>query len=139
MHIQELKKINRETLLTGRSFPEHLLAMIAEGVVSYQIDLVSGQATYFGKHQADTCSSDIARRFRLAVGTEWQLEDVKVAISSIQRNQLTYEEFLKAIAAAGVNRYIVDISNTNITYFGSQRQHVEPFPPALCDLVRSKN
>lgn len=136
MNTDELKKINLETLSTNRPFPEHLLALIPHGITKYQIDLVSGAATYTDV-KGNQCECYVARRFRISPGHPWDVSQVKRAILDIQQGKTKYAEFLAAIAAAGVIHYTVDIAEGSVMYHGEDdgHHHLEPFPDSLRELL----
>lgn len=109
-------------------FPETIRRILEVGVEWYSANLIFGMKTYYG--------SDLSHHqtpwpnwTQPQIADEFSGESVSAAIRASQAKQITYPEFLKRIAEAGVVYYTVHLKGRKAIYFGRHGDSfVEPFP-----------
>ncbi|HZZ30013.1 MAG TPA: hypothetical protein VFE46_18600 [Pirellulales bacterium] len=63
------------------------------------------------------------------IGQEFSAPAVEAAVRQSQRNEHTYEDFVRKTMAAGCVGYFVHITGRHALYFGRKGEtHLEPFP-----------
>jgi len=109
-------------------FPETLRRIIADGVEWYSANLIFGMKTYYGadlSHYQTPWPNWAQPR----IADEFNAESVSGAIRASQAKEITYQEFLKRIAHAGVVYYTVHLQGRKAIYFGRHGDSfIEPFP-----------
>jgi len=129
MNIEVLKLSTAGSLSGKVSFPEVVRALIAEGVESYDADLVRLQKTFYtpaGETHVEKL--DFPPR---PIGEEFNAAEVLSAIRASQTQAQPYPEFLRRVMDAGTTRYIVFLKGQKAIYFGRKGEfHVEEFPRA---------
>lgn len=103
-------------------FPGYMKLLISAGVNCYTVDLETLDVVYYAgtKSLVRTVAMepvDIAGRFSEPY--------LKEAIMAARIKTITYPEFLKRIAAAGVESYEVDFKKKEITYRGRRKFYIE--------------
>ncbi|HRJ73381.1 MAG TPA: DUF1398 family protein [Terrimicrobiaceae bacterium] len=109
-------------------FPETLRRLAEDGVEWYSANLIFGMKTYYSgdlSHYQTPWPGwavpPIADRF--------DAEGVSAAIRASQAGKITYREFLKRVADAGVVYYTVHLQGRKAVYFGRHGDaFAEPFP-----------
>ena len=109
------------------TFPEHVKAVVAVGVIRYEVDLVKKIIIYHFSNNT-THQEILPHAFQMVPNSLFVLEAVKAAITAIQKKQIDYPTFLNQIMVAGTECYEVDITAGHVIYSGHQDQHVEKFP-----------
>ena len=109
-------------------FPETIRRLTDDGVEWYCANLIFGKKTYYGSdlshHQAAWPGYDVP-----CIAEAFCARSVKAAIRASQTKQISYRQFLKRIAAAGVVYYTVHLKGRRAIYFGRHGDSViEPFP-----------
>jgi uncharacterized protein YbcV (DUF1398 family) len=111
------------------SFPEVVGKLAVADVEWYHTNLHRAEHTYY----MPSGESHIEPMYELPepVAREFSDPGVDVAVRSIQRGEIKYDEFVRRIMAAGCNGYFVLIAGRKTVYFGRKgEEHVELFPAA---------
>ena len=117
------KELNEiiERRSTGRtSFAEFLDELSKIGVIQYDIDVASGQATYKGAHSELKTEPQV----NFVISNDFNRNQALQIIANIT---LPFLDFLKEMANAGVATYTVNITEKNAIYVAiNGEQIVEP-------------
>jgi uncharacterized protein YbcV (DUF1398 family) len=102
--------------------------MLETGVERYDADLTRLEKMHYGI-AGETHAEIIPLSEAPVVPTEFSADGAQSAITSIQRREIQYPEFLRQIMAAGTASYSVYLNGRKAIYFGRNGDfHVEPFP-----------
>lgn len=117
---EELHKIIERRSTGKTSFAEFLEELSQVGVIQYDIDVATGQATYKGEHPEIKTEPQV----NFVISKEFNRNQALQAIANIT---LPFLDFLKEIANAGITTYNVNIIEKKATYVGlNGGQIVEP-------------
>jgi uncharacterized protein YbcV (DUF1398 family) len=117
---KEVHKIIERRSTGKTSFGEFLEELSQIGVIRYDINVVTGQATYKGEHSEVKTDPQV----QFVISNEFNRNHALQAIASIA---LPFLDFLRELAAAGVTTYNVNIIEKKATYVGiNGDQIVEP-------------
>ena len=109
------------------SFPDVVQQLLAQGVESYQVDLVRDEIrVYF----PDGGSLAVPLGFpHSPVAERFDAPAVEAAVRASQRKEIDYREFLTRALAAGTAGYTACLTGKKVLYLGRQGDlHVEHFP-----------
>lgn len=116
---------------SGADFPCYIQELIELGVLSYTIYVVDGHTAYFGEDNFQIISDP--KYPALHIAKESDTERLQHALTIHQQGQTNYMTFCKHSAAAGVQKWTVDIKNMLCTYYdkNGKTMLVEqvPIPP----------
>ncbi len=107
----------------GWSFPKQFEALKKVGVTSYEVIPSTYDAIFYGNfgiwhnHQAPDDIADAS------VAAEFDQEAFLAILNQRMKKDITYIEFLQSIALAGVDRYVVDMADRTVTYYGIDESH----------------
>ena len=135
MSKEHLETLIQETLAGKHTFPEHLMHLMSQGGKKYQIDLEKSTGLYYGE-EASPLVKNLPLQVQLQFSAQWTPELIKAAITEVQKKVINYQQFLEAIAQAGVRNYTVEIFGKRTIYYGLQQEYVEPFPSALISMLK---
>src|SRR5262249_7858070 len=98
------------------------------GVTEYTVDTSSGEIVYkggFGTWQKAKRASTPVK-----VNEQASKEAFETVLQRRMRKEMTYTEFLRQIAAAGIAYYRVDMASRSVTYYDlhSRAIHVQQVP-----------
>jgi uncharacterized protein YbcV (DUF1398 family) len=117
---KEVHKIIERRSTGKTSFGEFLEELSQIGVIRYDINVATGQATYKGEHSEIQTDPQV----QFVISNEFSRDHTLQAIASIA---LPFLDFLRELAAAGVTTYYVNIIEKKATYVGIDGdQIVEP-------------
>lgn len=110
------------------TFPEIVRTLTEIGVERYHADYSRQENTYY---LADGDSLVVAAPHPThAMAVEFSASAVEAAVRQSQRNEHTYQDFIRKTMAAGCVGYFVQITGRCVIYFGRNGEsHVEHFPP----------
>lgn len=112
--LHEIEEIHLK-MKSGADFPNYIRELIKLGVSSYTIYVNDGHADYSGEDNFHL-SSD-TKYATLAVAEKSDIERLKHALTIHQQGQTNYMTFCKHSANAGVEKWIVDISQRRCMYY----------------------
>lgn len=115
MNVEDVKRITQQSKQEKWPYPKTFLALIEAGVTSYRTELADHHTTYCG-NGVDFEEEILPSSTTLEVSPNFHKDAVKRALEHHQKFNTPYENFLKDIAYAGVNYYLVDMVNRTITY-----------------------
>lgn len=116
----ELHKIIERRSTGKTNFGEFLEELSHLGVIQYDINVATGQATYKGEHSEVKTDPQV----QFVISNDFNKNQALQAIASIA---LPFLDFLRELAAAGVTTYNVNIIDKKATYIGNNGdQIVEP-------------
>ena len=115
MNVEDVKRITQQSKQEKWPYPKTFQALIEAGVTSYRTEVSDHRTTYSG-NGVDYEEEILPSSTRLEVSTIFHKDAVKRALEHHQKFSTPYENFLKDIASAGVNYYLVDMVNRAITY-----------------------
>lgn len=117
---KEVHKIIERRSTGKTSFGEFLEELSQIGVIQYDINVATGEATYKGQHSEVKTDPQV----QFVISTDFNRIQALKAIASIA---LPFLDFLRELAAAGVSTYNVNIIEKTATYVGIKGdQIVEP-------------
>lgn len=103
------------------TFPEVVKKLASTGTERYVVDLVGVKKTFYGaKGGTYVGHLNLAST---AVPVEFDVTEIKTAIQDIQKNEISYNVFLRRIMAAGCSHYEVFIRGKKAIYFGRNGDH----------------
>ena len=112
-------------------FPVTIQRLIDDGVEWYSAHLIFGMKTFYApdlSHHQSRWPGFSA----LPIADKFNAGAVSAAIRASQAREITYQEFLSRIAAAGVTYYTVHLKGKKAIYFGRHGDSfVEPFPDSI--------
>lgn len=125
--IEECKTLSLNAKIT---FPEVLKRLQTQGVERYICDLVGLKVHYFST-TGELYTLSLAFKAAAPMAQNFNAEEVKRAVASSQKGEISYVQFLNRIISAGCCHYEVYISGKKVLYFGRDgSQHVEIIPAA---------
>jgi uncharacterized protein YbcV (DUF1398 family) len=106
---------------TGKtSFSEFLEELSEIGIIQYDIDVATGEATYNGLQSKLKTDPQV----NFAISNQF---DKDSAVQSIKNITLPFLDFLRELANAGIKTYQVNISEKKAIYLGENGEEiVEP-------------
>jgi uncharacterized protein YbcV (DUF1398 family) len=106
---------------TGKtSFSEFLKELSEIGIIQYEIDVATGEATYKSLHSELKTDPQVD----FVISNQF---DRASAVQSITNITLPFLDFLRELANAGIKTYQVNISEKKAIYFGANSEEiVEP-------------
>lgn len=115
---REFQEIIRRRSSGEISFAQFLDELLQKGIITYEIDVATGQATYKGDHAEFITDSQLSQ----IISDKFNRNKVIEAITNIS---LPFLDFLKEIAEAGVAAYHVDIREKKVEYIGINGEVIE--------------
>jgi uncharacterized protein YbcV (DUF1398 family) len=117
---KELHKIIERRSTGKTNFAEFLEELSQIGVIQYDIDVATGQATYKGEHSEVKTDPQV----QFVISNDFNRNQALQAIANIT---LPFLDFLREMAVAGVTTYNVNIFEKKAIYVGiNGEQIVEP-------------
>lgn len=106
---------------TGKtSFAEFLEDLSIIGVIQYDIDVATGEATYQGKHSSEKTEQQV----NFVISNQFNRNQ---ALQTIANITLPFLDFLRDMANAGITSYNVNIPKKKAIYVGvNGEQIIEP-------------
>ncbi len=119
----------RGSLLGELTFPEIVGRLSGIGVERYHADYSRQEITYYWANgESLVVATPLGPH---ATGTDFSSTEVAAAVRQSQRNEHTYQDFIRKTMQAGCVGYFVQISGRRVIYFGRNGDsHTELFPPA---------
>ncbi|WP_404441938.1 DUF1398 family protein [Sutcliffiella horikoshii] len=99
-------------------FPQFLDELSQRGIIEYEIEVATGQATYKGAYSEFKTDSQV----NLMISEDFNRNKVLEAITNIS---LPFLDFLQEIAEAGIITYRVYIKEKKIIYLGIKGEEIE--------------
>ncbi len=115
MNVEDVKRITQQSKQEKWQYPKTFQALVEAGVTSYRTDIATNSTTYSG-NGVDYVEELLSLSKGLEVSTIFHKDAVKQALEHHQKFNTPYANFLKDIAAAGVNYYLVDMVSRVIKY-----------------------
>jgi len=100
---------------SGADFPSYIQELIALGLIEYTHFVSDGHTVYSGKNKY-TIQSD-AKYPALTISNEAIISKLKQDLKEHQQGQTTYLQFCELAAAAGVEKWAVDMTAMTCTYY----------------------
>lgn len=104
-------------------FLQQFEALKHVGVTSYEVVPATYNLVFYGTfgiwrtRQAPDTIADVT------AATEFNQEALLQALNQRMEKKSTYVEFLQHIAHAGIDRYVVDMADRTVTYYGIDEEH----------------
>ena len=112
-NIEEIQAAERK-IQTGADFPKFIQEIKAMGVERNDVYVMNGMAIYFGK---DDHTAESAPAYEvLLIEEESSAEDFKHALKEHQQGKTDYQTFCRQAAAAGVEKWVIDLKEMTVTY-----------------------
>ena len=129
MDVLLVQSILRRSANEQWPYPRIFDALKHAGVEYYVTDVDRQRVVYYGLKNFHEQRLVLGGE-TLEVAPVYNQEGVIQATARVQNKEITFLDFLKALAAAGINRYRVDMHDRTITYNHSPTEHyVESVPP----------
>jgi uncharacterized protein YbcV (DUF1398 family) len=127
LNLDVIGECEKGSLSNELSFPQVVEKLAAIGVTRYYADLARMRKVYYA---ADAAHEEALPIDASPLSETFSEAGVRSALSSVQRGEIAYPEFLRRITAAGVVCYIVFIDGRRVAYIGGRGDsYVEHFPP----------
>jgi uncharacterized protein YbcV (DUF1398 family) len=117
-----------EAYKNSRDYPELVGMLIEAGVQSYMVDVATDIKLYrLTDHSTVLHNEEKEPR---AIAAKIDLERVKACLKATQAQQMSYAEFMPAIAEAGVRFYdaVLVGANKRVNYIGNGGYYEEQIP-----------
>jgi uncharacterized protein YbcV (DUF1398 family) len=114
----------REAAEGTLDFPGYVKLLETAGVDCYTVDLSTHKMVFYAG------TKNVTKRFppqELDIAPRFSEDRIREAIMAVQKKRIDYPEFLKRIAAAGVETYEASFKLKNVTYRGRRKSYIEPF------------
>ena len=126
-HVTVMHECSAGSIEGRLSFPQVVANLTEIGIESYHADLRRQEKTYYfpsGESHVEHLPIE-----PVEIGTSFLASNVEAAVRLIQRDVVSYREFLRQIMAAGCVGYVVSIPGKRAVYSGRNADAcVEPFP-----------
>lgn len=99
---------------TGADFPNFIKEIKAMGVIRNDVYVMNGMAIYFGNDDHTVESAPAYEN--LLIEEQSSPEDFKTALKIHQQGQTDYQTFCRQAAAAGVEKWVTDLTAMTVTY-----------------------
>jgi uncharacterized protein YbcV (DUF1398 family) len=129
---EQLAEYTRLSYAGELTFPVFVGKLSELGVERYHTDYCREENTYYC---ADGRSHVVAVPHpQQAIGDTFKASDIEAAVRQSQRNEHTYQDFIRKTKAAGCVGYLVQIAGRRALYLGRLGEVLtEPFPAAPRD------
>ena len=123
----KIKDVYAQARTNAWSYPQMFKALKAAGVRAYTVDVLKHVLEYSGDGEKLVETGPSA--WKVELGNFNEAEVIK-AVRRSQRRETDYPTFLKEIAASGVPKYYVSMSECTVSYVGvdSKNRYVEKVP-----------
>lgn len=123
----KIKDVYQQAKAGNWSYPQLFDGLRAIGVRSYTMDVLQYTIEYSG--DSETLLETGPTAWKAQLGDFSEAEVIK-AVRRSQRRETDYPTFLKEIAAAGVPKYYVSMSERTVSYVSSdpRNKYVEKVP-----------
>ncbi len=113
---------------TGADFPRYAQTVKALGVQRYETFVFDGHTEYFGADGYRVMSD--AKHPVLEIANESDSEHLLERLAAHQRGETDYLQFSKDVAAAGAEKWVIDLQEMTCTYYDKQHHalHQEKIP-----------
>ncbi len=112
--IHEIEDIHAK-VKSGADFPRYIQELTKLGIINYSIYVNDGHTVYSGKDNYQITSDP--KYPSLYIAEESDTERLQHALTIHQQGQTNYITFCKHSAAAGVQKWTVDIKEMLCTYY----------------------
>jgi len=123
----KIKEVYKQAVAGQWSYPQLFKGLKAAGVRSYTMDVLRYTIEYSGDGETffETGPAD----WKVTAGA-FNIEEVIKAVRRTQRRETDYPTFLKEIAAAGIPKYYVSMTENTVSYVGAdpKNKYVEKVP-----------
>lgn len=99
---------------TGADFPNFIKQIKAMGVIRNDVYVMNGMAIYFGNDDHTVESAPVYES--LLIEEQSSEEDLRIALKSHQQGLTDYQTFCRQAAAAGVEKWVTDLTAMTVTY-----------------------
>jgi uncharacterized protein YbcV (DUF1398 family) len=113
--INDIQTAEQE-IKTGADFPKFARTLKALGVKRNDVYVMNGMAIYFGEGNETVEGPPLYEH--LLIEEHSSVNDLQKALSIHQRGETDYQTFCRQAAAAGVEKWIVDLVDMTVTYLG---------------------
>ena len=127
MDPDKLKEIEDRVAREPVPYAQVVQMLKAIGVKAYDVDVTKGTILYRGNHKVYGLQ---ASSQKLSIAPAFSPEKIEDAYSRIERREIDYPTFLKALAEAGVERYTSEFKRMAIIFKGGGKEHRKPIPEA---------
>lgn len=125
--LTDCEHLSSESKIT---FPEVVKKLIKAGVETYYVDLIKRRNTYYGT-DGRTEEVMLSLKDLPFIAESFDVSAVHEAVKHIQRQEISYPEFINEIMKAGTYGYIAYLRGRRVVYLGrTGEMHIEHFPPA---------
>ncbi|MGC4101054.1 DUF1398 domain-containing protein [Ferruginibacter sp.] len=112
--IEQIKSAHAK-VRSGADFPAYIQDLVQLGVTAYETFVADGHTVYFGKNNFSETSP--AKYATLTIEAECNATQFKKELKEHQKGKSDYPTFCNQCAAAGVEKWVVDIHKMTCTYF----------------------
>lgn len=112
-NIEDIQQAERK-IKTGADFPRFIKEIKAMGVIRNDVYVMNGMAIYFGN---DDHTAESAPAYEnLLIEEQSSAADLKSALKIHQSGETDYQTFCRQAAAAGVEKWVIDLTAMTVTY-----------------------
>ncbi len=115
--IDQIQEASKQ-VKTGANFPQFVQDLKKMGVTHYDNLVENGLTKYYGAN--NFVLEGEPKYPTIAINDESSAEDLKHAISIHQQGQTDYPTFCRQAADAGVEKWITDMIEMEVTYFDKE-------------------
>ena len=112
--IEEIQEIEQHSQ-GGKGFPQLAKGLAKLGVVRTDVFVINGMTTYFGEGDETVQGPPIYED--LLIEEESSILALQEALKIHQNGASDYQTFCRELAVAGVEKWVVDLTEMTISYF----------------------
>jgi len=129
-NIEEIKA-SESKIKTGDDFPQFIKEIKEMGVVRNDVYVSNGLSVYFNSDDHSVQASPDEYPV-LVINDESSVDKLKHALQVHQRGETDYFTFCKQAADAGVEKWVIDLSEMTCTYLDTEQKELakEQIPSA---------
>jgi uncharacterized protein YbcV (DUF1398 family) len=115
---------------SGADFPNFIQEIKAMGVIRNDVFVINGMAVYYGNDDHTVQSAPAYED--LLIEQESNVYELKEALKIHQNGTTDYQTFCRQVAAAGVEKWVIDLNAMTVTYLAADGTEmvVEHIPQA---------
>lgn len=102
---------------SGADFPHFIKTLKSFGIIRNDVFVIDGMAVYYGKDNETVETAPVYENLLIAI--IGAADDLKNALLIHQQGKTDYQTFCRQAAAAGVEKWTIDLNAMTVTYLSS--------------------
>lgn len=114
--LEEIQKAEQQ-IETGADFPKFAEALKSLGVKRVDVFVINGVAYYYGDNDETVEGTPVYEN--LLIEPKSSVADFKDSLKNHQAGIIDYQTFCRQAAEAGVEKWVIDLTEMKVTYIDS--------------------